>query len=66
LLQACLKEARELGIPHIFCLTYRPDFFEPSGFRPTDVKDLPRKIWGECQRCPKFPHCDEIALVLDL
>jgi amino-acid N-acetyltransferase len=28
--------------------------------------DLPRKIWAECYSCPKFPDCDEVALVLDV
>jgi amino-acid N-acetyltransferase len=27
---------------------------------------LSRKVWDECYRCPKFPNCDEIAVVLDL
>jgi amino-acid N-acetyltransferase len=66
LLQACLDEAKELGIPRLFCLTYQPSFFEQFGFGYTNVMELPRKIWGECQRCPKFPHCDETAMVLDL
>lgn len=66
LLQACLDEAQELGIPRLFCLTYQPSFFEQFGFRYSDVMELPRKIWGECQRCPKFPHCDETAMILDL
>jgi amino-acid N-acetyltransferase len=25
--------------------------------------ELPQKVWNECYRCPKFPNCDEIALV---
>ena len=66
LVEACLEEARSLGMPCIFCLSYKPSFFEQFGFRYTDVMELPRKIWGECQRCPKFPHCDETAMILDL
>ncbi len=66
LVQACLEEVRKMEIPRLFCLTYRPDFFARFGFRYSDVMELPRKIWGECQRCPKFPHCDETAMVLDL
>jgi len=27
---------------------------------------LPRKVWNECYRCPKFPGCEEIALIRDL
>jgi len=26
LVRACLDEARDLGIPTVFCLTYKPDF----------------------------------------
>ena len=25
-----------------------------------------RKVWGECLRCPKFPNCNEIAMVYHL
>ena len=63
LLQACVEEARLLGIPTLFCLTYRPYFYEKHGFTKVDVMSLPRKVWGECFRCPKFPNCDEVALV---
>ncbi len=63
---ACIREARELGIPTVFSLTYKPGFFEKSGFRQVDKMELPRKVWTECYRCAKFPNCDEIALVLDL
>src|SRR4030042_1976295 len=27
LIEACLDEAKELGIPTVFCLTYKPAFF---------------------------------------
>lgn len=63
LVEACLEEARSLDIETVFCLTYKPDFFERFGFHRVDVMELPRKVWGECQRCPKFPNCDEVALV---
>jgi amino-acid N-acetyltransferase len=63
LIQACLREAKELGIPKIFCLTYKPAFFEKFGFNQVDSMELPRKVWAECYRCPKFPNCDEVALI---
>ncbi|KPJ52841.1 MAG: acetyltransferase [Dehalococcoidia bacterium DG_18] len=66
LVQACLEEAIGLGIETIFCLTYKPDFFERFGFCQVDKMDLPRKVWAECLRCPKFPDCDEVALVYNL
>jgi len=63
LVEACLTEAKELGIYTVFCLTYRPGFFERFGFSQVDKMELPRKIWTECYVCPKFPDCDEIALI---
>jgi amino-acid N-acetyltransferase len=66
LVEACLKEARELGIPTVFCLTYKPAFFEKFGFYQLDKMELPRKVWTECYHCPKFPNCDEVALLCNL
>ena len=66
LVEACLREAKELGIPTIFCLTYKPAFFERLGFSQLDKMELPRKVWTECYRCPKFPNCDEVALIYHL
>jgi len=66
LVAACLKETKELGIPTIFCLTYKPAFFEKCGFSQVDKVELPRKVWGECYRCPKYPDCDEVALIYHL
>ena len=63
LIEACLDEAKELGIPTIFCLSYKPAFFEKYDFRRVDKMELPRKVWSECYRCPKFPDCDEVALI---
>ena len=63
LVEACLSEARGLGIPTIFCLTYKPAFFERFGFSQLDKMELPQKVWSECYRCPKFPNCDEVALI---
>lgn len=63
LIEACVSEAREVGIPEVFCLTYRASFFERQGFCRVDKTELPRKIWSECYRCPKFPDCDEVAMI---
>jgi len=61
LVAACIEEAKALGIPIVFCLTYKPDFFESRGlFASTD--QITRKVWSECFDCPKFPDCDEVAL----
>ena len=66
LVKACVEEARLLGLGKVFCLTYQPGFFEKCGFHIVDKAELPQKVWGECMRCPKFPDCDEVALVCDL
>ena len=66
LVAACLEEAEELGIPTVFCFTYKPAFFEKRGFTRIEKEKLPRKVWGECYRCPQFPNCDETALILHL
>jgi amino-acid N-acetyltransferase len=63
LVMACLKEAKGLGLSTIFCLTYKPAFFERAGFSQIDKMELPHKVWTECFRCPKFPNCDEVALI---
>jgi amino-acid N-acetyltransferase len=63
LVEACLKEAEALGIPTVFCLTYQPAFFKRFGLSEIDKMELPRKVWTECFRCPKFPDCGEVALI---
>jgi amino-acid N-acetyltransferase len=63
LVKICLDEARALGIPTVFALTYVKPFFQKCGFKEEDKSTLPHKIWGECYRCPKFPNCDETALL---
>ena len=66
LVEACLREAKEIGIPTVFCLTYQPAFFEKRGFSKVEKTELPHKVWGECYLCPKFPNCDEVALIYHL
>ena len=63
LIDACLKESEELGISTVFCFTYQPAFFKRHKFVDIDKMELPRKVWTDCYRCPKFPNCDEIALI---
>ena len=63
LIKACLKDANKLGISTVFCLTYKPGFFEKLGFNIVDKMELPSKVWTECYRCSKFPNCDEIAMI---
>ena len=66
LLVTCLDEAREIGVPKVFALTYKPAFFKKHGFRPLPKSELPHKVWTECIKCAKFPDCGEEALVIEL
>ena len=66
LVTACVEEARSLGIPRVYALTYRPDFFERVGFSKVSKDSLPHKVWGDCLKCPKFPNCDEDAVTMEL
>ena len=66
LVATCIKEAKTLGIRRLFALTYHPEFFGKMGFAVIDKSKLPQKIWGECLRCPKFPECDESAVIMSL
>ncbi|MBM3249718.1 MAG: N-acetyltransferase [Candidatus Omnitrophica bacterium] len=66
LIRACLNEARLMGAKKAFVLTYKPEFFRKFGFKRIKHDDLPHKIWAECINCPKFPNCQEIALLRQL
>jgi amino-acid N-acetyltransferase len=61
-----LKEARELHIPRVFALTYQQQFFEKCGFTAVAKESLPQKVWKECVNCPKFPNCEEVAVIIDV
>ncbi len=63
LVEACLREAEELEIPRVFALTRVPEFFEKLGFSRISRKELPQKVWADCIKCPKFPDCDEVAVI---
>ena len=60
-----LEEGREVGVKKFFTLTYNPQFFQSLGFKTTTKESLPHKIWKECIECPKFPNCDEIAMIFE-
>lgn len=63
LVEACLKEADHFGITRVFTLTYQPTFFERFAFEPVDKNELPHKVWSDCINCPKFPDCNEEAMI---
>jgi amino-acid N-acetyltransferase len=63
IVNACLKEAKELGLEKVFVLTYKPEYFRQFGFKDTDKYQLPHKIWTDCVKCVHFPDCAEDALI---
>ena len=66
LVESFLIEAKSLEIPRVFTLTYQDVFFKKCGFTLIAKEDLPQKVWKECINCPKFPNCEEIAMVINL
>lgn len=60
------EEAKELGVKTLFALTYQPGFFAKLNFKEVPKESVPHKMWKECINCPKFPNCDEIAMVKEL
>ncbi len=61
-----LKEAKILGLNKVFTLTYQVEFFYKCGFKSIDKENLPNKVWIDCVNCPKFPKCDENAMIMEL
>jgi len=66
LVEACLQEAKSLGLHKVFALTYAESFFAKMGFRVVEKSTLPHKVWADCLKCAKFPECDETAMLLVL
>ena len=66
LVNACLEEAKSLEISRVFTLTYQVKFFASAGFTEVPKETLPQKIWTDCIHCPKFPNCDETAMIKDV
>lgn len=63
IVENCLTECRDLGISRVFSLTYQEGFFQHLGFAIVDKDILPQKIWADCVHCPKYPDCDETAVL---
>ena len=66
LVDTFLAEAIDLEIPTVLALTYQERFFCKCGFKLIAKEELPHKVWKECINCPKFPNCDEIAVIRHL
>jgi amino-acid N-acetyltransferase len=61
--EALEQEACDNSLEAIFAFTYVPGFFEKLGFGEIERGELPLKAWKDCLHCPKFHHCDEIAVL---
>jgi amino-acid N-acetyltransferase len=66
IVEALMDDAAELGLKHVFALTYKPRFFERLGFKIMDKQQLPHKVWSICIDCLKFPVCDEVAMQIEV
>ncbi len=66
LVAAAIEQAGQMGLPKIFALTLRPEFFEKLGFGVVEKDTLPMKVWSDCAKCPKQQNCDEIAVIKDV
>ncbi len=66
LVEACMDDARSLGITKVFALTYKPEFFKRLGYTVVDKSELPHKVWTECIHCVKFPNCGEVAVIREV
>lgn len=66
LVHICLDEAKELGLKRVFTLTYQVGFFQKLHFAEVSKDVLPQKVWADCIHCPKFPECDEHAMLIEL
>ncbi len=66
LVQALEHDAHQLGLSRLMALTYEVSFFNRMGYDVVEMKVLPEKVWGACINCPKFRHCDEIAVLKHL
>ncbi|HEV8670518.1 MAG TPA: N-acetyltransferase [Candidatus Limnocylindria bacterium] len=66
LVDACIAQARQLGLRRVFALTLVPEFFERCGFTLISLGRLPEKSAAECPVCPKRFACDEQAMLMHL
>lgn len=66
LVENALRRAKDLGIKKVFALTYKLEFFKKLGFYEVPKDTLPKKIWSDCLKCPLFPDCEEIAVMIEL
>ncbi len=58
--------AKEREYQQVCALTLRENFFTRLGFELVDRWSISPKVWQACIYCPKFHHCDEVAVLMNL
>jgi amino-acid N-acetyltransferase len=63
LVEALLEQAARQEVTCVCLFTRIPDFFARLGFEVAVREAIPDKLYKDCLRCPRFHHCDEVAMV---
>ena len=66
IVEELVQMATARGYAQICALTLEEGFFEKLGFEVVDRWSISPKLWQDCIYCPKFHHCDEIAVARTL
>lgn len=66
IVQDLVQMATAHGYAQICALTLQEAFFEKLGFAVVDRWSISPKLWQDCIYCPKFHHCDEVAVARNL
>ncbi len=61
-----IKKAKQMAIEQVFVLTRVPEFFTQLGFTSVSKSQLPEKVMKDCEICPRFHACDEVALTYNI
>jgi len=63
LVEALLEQAARQEVTCVCLFTRIPEFFARLGFEVAVREAIPDKLYKDCLRCPRFHHCDEVAMV---
>jgi len=66
IVEELVQMATARGYAQICALTLEEGFFEKLGFEVVDRWSISPKLWQDCIYCPKFHHCDEVAVARSL
>ncbi len=66
IVEELMQRCRAVGIHRAFVFTLAVPFFTACGFTQVNRDDIPRIVWVECSRCPKFYRCDEVGMMRKL